>query len=184
MTNAGLREMANLLSKRHGDLTDHGTNVDKEIEILKKMLSATLAKSLRDGAYHVDTRGGQGRVDNDTLTRLCLGDERAKEALLFGDEWRNVCLETSSAETHDNNSNAKRSKCSIRVHDDRWNCRDYQNDVTDKSDDYGNSNGVEPPPLFVGNVGTKQRSDVTPRKWERLNPATSQRWVIIITRIA
>lgn len=119
---------------------------------------------MMDDAYHVDTRGGQGRVDDDTLTRLCLGDERAKEALLFGDEWRDVCLETSSAEAHDNNGNAKRSKCCIRVHDDRWNCRDYQNDVTDKCDSHRNSNGVEPPPLFVGNVGTKQRSDVTPRK--------------------
>jgi hypothetical protein len=51
------------------------------------MASATLAESIEDGAYHVDTRGGQSRVDNDTFTRLCLGDERAKEALLFGDEW-------------------------------------------------------------------------------------------------
>jgi hypothetical protein len=51
------------------------------------MRFATLAEIMGDGAYHVDTRGGQGRVDDDTFTRLCLGDERAKEALLFGDEW-------------------------------------------------------------------------------------------------
>ena len=118
---------------------------------------------MEDGAYHVDTRGGQSRVDNDTLTRLCLRDERAKETLLFGDEWRDICLETSSPETHDNNGNAKGSKCCIRVRDDRWNCRDYQNDMAYKSDSYGDSNSVEPPPLFVGNIGTKQRGDVTPR---------------------
>ena len=87
MTNTGLIEMANLLSKRHGDLTDHGANVDKEIKILKKKRSATQAERMEDGTYHVDTGGGQGRVDNDTLARLCLGDERAKETLLFGDEW-------------------------------------------------------------------------------------------------
>ena len=51
------------------------------------MRSATLAESMKDGTYHVDTRGGQGRVDNDTLPGLCLGDERAEEALLFGDKW-------------------------------------------------------------------------------------------------
>ena len=87
MSNIGLIETANLLSKRHGNLTDHGSNVDKEIEILKKWRSFTSAESMEDGAYHVDTRGGQSRVDNDTLTRLCLRDERAKETLLFGDEW-------------------------------------------------------------------------------------------------
>ncbi len=51
------------------------------------MRSATLTESMKDGTYHVDTRGGQGRVDNDTLPGLCLGDERAEEALLFGDKW-------------------------------------------------------------------------------------------------
>ena len=35
MSNTGLIETANLLSKRHGNLADHGSNVDKEIEILK-----------------------------------------------------------------------------------------------------------------------------------------------------
>ena len=87
--NTGLIEKTNLLSKRHGNLTDQGTNVDKEVKILKKkkLRSATLAESMEDGAYHVDTRGGQGRIDNDSLARLCLGDERAKDTLLFSDEW-------------------------------------------------------------------------------------------------
>ena len=37
MTNTELSETTNLFSKRHGDLTNHCTNIDKEIEILKKM---------------------------------------------------------------------------------------------------------------------------------------------------
>ena len=45
----------NLLSIRHGDLANHCTKVDEEIEILQRQ-SVMLIDDLQEKAHHIDTR--------------------------------------------------------------------------------------------------------------------------------
>ena len=121
-----------------------------------------LIDDVQEKTHHVDTRCSQGRVDHHALTRLGLANERANMTLLFGDEWGNVCLETSCTETYDNDGKAKRSKCPIRMHDNRWNGRNNKNEVPDDGNNHRNSDSSKSPPLFVCNVGAQKGSDVTP----------------------
>ncbi len=102
-------KQTNFLSICHGDLANHCTNVDEEVEILQEQ-SVMLIDNVQEKTHHINTRSSQGRIYYYTLTRLGLGDERAIETLLFGDEWGDIRLETPRAETHDNDSKGKRSK--------------------------------------------------------------------------
>lgn len=75
-------------------------------------------------------------------------------SLLFGNEWRDVRLETSCAETHDNDRKAKRTKRPLRMRDDWWNGRDDKYNVADEDNGHGDRDGFESPPLFICDIGT------------------------------
>ncbi|SRR6266478_3252418 len=154
-------DKTNLLSIRHGDLANHCTNVDEEVEILQKQ-SVMLIDGVQEKAHHINTRCSQSRIDHHTLTILGLGDKRAIVTLLFSNKWRDVRLETPCAKAHDNDCNGKRCKCPIRMHDDWWDGRDDKDDMPDESNKHRDSDSFVSPPLLVCYVGAKERSDVTP----------------------
>ena len=118
------------------------------------MQSVTLIDDAQETPHHVNTRSGQSWVYHHAFTRLGLGDERVKVSLLFGDEWRDVRLETSCTETHDNYGKAKRSKRPLRMRDDRWNGGDDKYNVADEGNGHGDRNSFESPPLFICKIGT------------------------------
>ena len=107
----------------------------------------------QENTHHVDTRSSQCWIDYHAFTRLGLGDERAQVSLLFRDEWGDVRLETSCAETHNNDSKGKRSERPLRMRDDRWNGRYNKNNVADECNGYGDSDSFESPPLLIRNIG-------------------------------
>lgn len=82
------------LSVNHANLTNQGTDVDEEVEPV------------------VDTGDSDGGVDNDALVttglhaHLLLGN-------LLGDEWRDVGLECSRSETHDDETENEDTKSSV-----------------------------------------------------------------------
>ena len=80
---------SHLLGVDHGNLADESANVDEQVEV------------------HVDARGRHDRVHNDTLARLRVPDEELLPFVLLSDERRDVRLETTGADTHDNDGDDK-----------------------------------------------------------------------------
>lgn len=118
------------------------------------MQSVTPIDDAQEKTHHVNTRSSQSWVHHHAFTRLGLRDERANVSLLFGNEWRDVRLETSCAETHDNDGKAERSKRPLGMRDDWWNGRDDKYNVANEGNSHGDRDGFESPPLFICNIGT------------------------------
>jgi hypothetical protein len=104
--------------------------------------------------HHVDAGSSQGWINHDAFTRFGLRDERTNVSLLFGNERRDVRLETPCANTHDNDGKAKSSKRPLRMRDDRWNGRDDQYDVADEGNSHRDRDSFESAPLLIRNIGT------------------------------
>lgn len=81
-----------LFSKDHRNLSDEGTDVDHQVEV------------------HVDTRGRESGVDNDSLAILAGLDARVGALHLLGHKGRDVGLESSGSETHDDEGDAEQAQ--------------------------------------------------------------------------
>ena len=91
------------LGIHHTDLTDQSANVDEEVKVM------------------VDTTLGDDRVDNNFFTGAQRLDICTCDIDLFGDQGGDVRLETTGAETHDNQTEHEQGKAGRLVGDDRWN---------------------------------------------------------------
>ena len=74
--------------------------------------------------------------------------------LLFGDERGDVRLETTCAETDNNDGKGKRSKGPIGMCNYRWDGRDDKNNVADEDNAHGDDDSFESPPLLIRQIAT------------------------------
>jgi hypothetical protein len=131
------------LSVDHADLTDKSTNVDEEVEPV------------------VNAGNSDGGVDNDTLSAAGLNAHLLLGNLL-GDKRGDVGLESSSAETHDDESENENTKGGVRVGQHGWRSGGDENQVTNFSDQDRVQNSLEATEIGVGNPGSEKRADVDP----------------------
>lgn len=89
-------------------------------------------------------------------------DERAHVSLLFGNKRGDVRRETSCAETHNDDGNAKSNKRPFGMRNDWWNGRNDKNNVADEGNNQADGDGFESSPLLIRNIGTQEGSEVTP----------------------
>lgn len=89
------RLYTNLLGVRHRDLADEGTNVDEQVEV------------------HVDLRGRHDGVDDDALAASCVADEELRALVLLSDEGRDVGLESTGTETHDDDGDDEAGQSTV-----------------------------------------------------------------------
>lgn len=121
----------------HANLPNQSTNIDKQIEPV------------------VDSGNGSGMVDNHALARLGGDDFQLVERHLFRNQGRDVGLETSRSDTHDDNSYSKSADGRIGVVEHR---RDRGNDkynVSDDGDYNSNPDSAEASEVSVGNPCAK-----------------------------
>ena len=116
-------------------MTNEGTDVDEEIEVLRDRLNALIGMEVTDG-YHVDTGGSKSRVNDDLLPGLGIPNEELCFFVLFGDQGRDSGLEAASAETHDNDGDNEAGERSIGVFNDTRDGRDDEEDMTEECDCY------------------------------------------------
>ena len=126
------------LSVDHADLTNQSSDVDKQVEVM------------------VDPALSDGRVDDHTLPRGEFLDDHGSERDLLNDQGRNVGLECTSTETHDDQSEHENTKAGAFVNDYRWNGRDNQDNVADDSDADCNTDGLVTTPVLISNVSCEQ----------------------------
>lgn len=128
----------------HAELAGKGTDVDEEVEPV------------------VDSGGGDGRVDNDALSGLEGPDVHVLVGDLLGDERRDVGLETTGADTHDDQTDDEAAQRRVSVGHDGWNGRDGQDDVANDGDADGHPDSTETTEVSIGDVGTKERDQINP----------------------
>ena len=133
-----------LLRVHHGNLTDQGANVDEEIEV------------------HVNARGRHDGIDDDTLARLGVADEELCALVLFRDEGRDVRLETTGANAHDDDGDDEACQRAVALLDDTGNRRDDEEDVAEERDGNRNADGLVTTPVRVGDIRAKEGDDINP----------------------
>jgi hypothetical protein len=88
-----------------------------------------------DRATYVDTGDGDGGVNNDTLSATDLNAHLLLGNLL-GDEGRNVGLERSRSEAHDDQTENENTEGGVRILDDSGSSRSDEDKMADLSDEY------------------------------------------------
>jgi len=81
---------------------------------------------------------------------------------LFCDQGRDIRLEETGSETHDDQSENKTRYRTVSSLDNPRHGGDNEEDMSDKSDGQCDANRVVTAQLGIGNVGSQQRSDKTP----------------------
>lgn len=135
------------LGVNHTQLTRQGTDVDEQVEVV------------------VDTSDGDGGVNDDTLA-ISLHDLELVSLQLFNDQRRDVWLEGTSSESHDEQTNNEASQRTLLVIENRRDGRDDENDVTDFSDDDRVEDSLVASEVGVGNPGSKKGAAVDPESVE------------------
>lgn len=137
------------LSVDHAKLAGQSANVDEKVEPVE------------------DTRSGNSRVDNDALTLCVCLDTHTLLGNLFGNKGRDVGLEGTSSEPHDNQTNDESCEGAVGLGQDRW-CRGSdKDDMTNFSDDDRVDNGLEATEIGISNPSTEERAAVDPESIER-----------------
>ena len=128
----------------HADLTNQCTDVDEQVKVV------------------VDTGGSDSGIDNDALalggsldTHLLLGN-------LLGNERRNVGLECTSSESHDDQAENENAEGSVWLGQDMWGRGGDEDEMTDFSDQDGVNDGLEATEIGIRNPSTEQRTAVDP----------------------
>jgi len=131
----------------HGNLTNKGTNVDEEVEIV------------------VDTGHGDSRIDNNTLAldnldaHLLLGN-------LLGNKGRNVGLESTGSEAHDQDSENKDTEGGVGLVEDLGSRGGNEDEMTNFSNNDRVEDSLEATEVGVGNPGSEEGADIDPESVE------------------
>lgn len=114
----------------------------------------------------VNTGLGDRWVDNNTLAGLESLDDQGLNWNLLNNEWRNVWLETTGSETHDNDAEDENTHGGIWLGDDWWDGRDNQNNVTDNGDGDRDTDGLVATPVLISHVCGEEWNGVNPERVE------------------
>lgn len=127
----------------HTKLASQSANIDEEVEVV------------------VDAGDGDSGINNDTLA---ITDLNAHTLLgyLLGNKGRNVGLEGTGSETHDDQTDDEGSERAVGLGQNRGGRRSDEDDVTDFSDDDRVDNGLEATEVGVSNPCSEERSAVDP----------------------
>jgi hypothetical protein len=109
-----------------------------------------------------DTSCRSRRVDNLLSTVLPDTDICLLVLVLFGNEGRDVRLETTGTDTHDDQPNREDGNGSTGLGDDLGNGGEDEEDVTDDSDNVGVLDGEVTSPVFISKPRASERGDVGP----------------------
>lgn len=135
-----------LLDEHHGNLASERTDVDEHVEVQE------------------DTGESDVRVRDHALSCLRVNDHtRLGLLVLFGNQRRDVRLESTSSETENNDTKNEWSN-GLSAIKNRWEGRNDQQNVTDNGECNGNKDGVETSEIFIGNNGTNDGSSVCPER--------------------
>jgi hypothetical protein len=111
---------------------------------------------------YVNASNGNSRVDDDTLRTAKLNAHLLLGNLLC-DEGRNIWLERSGSETHDNQSENKNTKRSIRVLDDGGSSGGDENQMTDLSNEHRVQDSLVTTEVSISDPGSEKRADIDPK---------------------
>ena len=136
-----------LLGVGHRDLADERTDVDEQVEV------------------HVDPRRRQDRVDDDALASLRVANEQLTPLILLSNKRRNVRLETSGTDTHDDDGDNEACQSTIGVVDDARNRGDDEETVAEKCNSDRYTDGLVPAPPSIRNVCTEEGDNIHPRTY-------------------
>ena len=88
---------------------------------------------------------------------------------LLRDQGRYRRFECSRSDSHDDDRDHETTERSVWIDDDHRNTRDNEQDVADDCDSDGVADRLVSSEVRVGNVRTKQRTDVDPEAARRVN---------------
>lgn len=135
-----------LLGEDHGNLSENGTNVDEHVEI------------------HVDGGDCESRILDNTLTGREGLDGEPGLLVLFGDQRRNVGLETTSSHTHNYKTDGEAGDSTVRGGDDRGDGRNDENTMTNERQCDGVHDSPVTSEILIGNVGADEGHNVRPER--------------------
>jgi hypothetical protein len=104
---------------------------------------------VRDWRILTNARSSGRRVDNLFLAILTDANVRLLVFVLLGDERRNVRLETTSTNTHDDETDGEDGNGSTRLGDDLGNGGEYEENMTNDGDDIGILDGEVTAPVLI-----------------------------------
>lgn len=84
-----------LFGIRHSDLTDQGSDIDEEIEILEESSVTSRVGRVQSNSYHVDSRNSQDGIDYNKFPRFLSLDKKLRPPILLSHEWRDIGFEQS-----------------------------------------------------------------------------------------
>jgi hypothetical protein len=103
------------------------------------------------------------RVNNFLGTVLPDTDIGLLVLVLLGNKWRDIRLETSGTNTHDDKTKGEDGDGSAGLSDNLGNGREDKEDVTDDGDDVGVLNGEVTSPVLISKPRTSEGGDVGPK---------------------
>jgi hypothetical protein len=109
----------------------------------------------------VDTGDSDGGVDDDTLALLNL-DAHLLLRNLLGDQGRNVGLEGTRSESHDEDTEDKDTEGSVGLLEDGGGRGGNEDEVTNLGDNDRVDNGLEATEVGVSDPGSEERANVDP----------------------
>lgn len=109
-----------------------------------------------------DAGSSRRRVNNLLLAVLPDTNVRLLVLVLLGDERRDVRLETTGTNTHDDETNGEDGNRCAGLGDDLGNGREDEENVTDDGDDVGILDGEVTAPVLISKPRATERSDVRP----------------------
>lgn len=139
-----------LLGVDHANATDETTGVDHHVEVEE------------------DSAVGDLRVNDNALAGLWQCQDLWASLLdLFSEKRRNVRLETTSSQSHDDEPNSETTESTLFVVHDTGNRRHDEDSVSNKRGENTPLNGGVTTKVGIGNVSTDKRHQVSPELVER-----------------
>lgn len=133
-----------LLCVDHSNTANQRSSVDHHVEVEK------------------NSAVGHLRVDDDALAGLQRGDLWASLLDLLGEQWRDVGFETTSSDSHDDQTDSEASDGGIWVVHDAWNGGNNEDGVSDqRSEDTVLDCGVSTE-VGIGDVPTEKWHEIRP----------------------
>ena len=117
----------------------------------------------------VDSAGGDGRVDDNTLALGSSNNSHLGPRQLLDNERGDIGFETASPNSHDDQTDDEGSERAGRLGDDRWDSRDNKNNVSQNGDCKCDADCLVAAKMGICHIGTEERNQVNPELVECSN---------------
>jgi len=106
------------------------------------------------GADHVNSGNGEHWIHDYSLAAFRYSDKELSLPILFCDQGRDIRLEETGSETHDDQSKDKTRKRAVWILDNTWYGSDNEEDVSNKSNGHRDADRVVAAQLGIGDVSS------------------------------